>query len=200
MTGQLSDHQPEVWNSGRPKRACIRRKRCSADDRLLADNKTYYKVEVLSRHNAPHAKEDSPRTRHSVSKREEEEKDKGLIVKFKKLRNSELIQLNNEATNFLFPKKDESSDEEKCDECADGDVPKGKSDTSDTEDGGKGVRRFKVEDEGSMDSSCSENKRKRKRRTHAEAFIMDNQKYYKFETPGSRLVQIRYNVIFMNDC
>lgn len=40
-------------------------------------------------------------------------------------------------------------------------------------------------DDGSMDSTCSESKKKR-RRTHAEAFIMDNQKYYKFETPGSR--------------
>lgn len=42
-----------------------------------------------------------------------------------------------------------------------------------------------VTDDGSMDSTCSETKKKR-RRTHAEAFIMDNEKYYKFETPGSR--------------
>lgn len=52
----------------------------------------------------------------------------------------------------------------------------------------KTASKFKVEDEASMDSNCSENSatKKRKRRTHAEAFIMDNQKYYKFETPGSR--------------
>jgi hypothetical protein len=48
---------------------------------------------------------------------------------------------------------------------------------------------------GSMDtcslaSSCDTNsatRQKRKRRTHAEAFIHDNLDYYKFEIPGSRL-------------
>lgn len=47
------------------------------------------------------------------------------------------------------------------------------------------IQKDLVTDDGSMDSTCSETKKKR-RRTHAEAFIMDNQKYYKFETPGSR--------------
>ncbi|KDR23669.1 uncharacterized protein LOC110834587 isoform X2 [Zootermopsis nevadensis] len=42
----------------------------------------------------------------------------------------------------------------------------------------------------SLASSCDTNgatRRKRKRRTHAEAFIHDNLDYYKFEIPGSRL-------------
>lgn len=38
--------------------------------------------------------------------------DKGLIVKFHRIRNSELTHLNNEAENFLFPKKEESSDDD----------------------------------------------------------------------------------------
>lgn len=109
-------------------------------------------------------------------------------MKFKKLRNSELIQLNNEATNFLFPKKDDESSED--DAAADGVNVRasmtGKNEFSDTDT----RQNFKVEDDASMDSTCSETKMKKKRRTHAEAFIMDNQKYYKFEMPGSRLVLI----------
>ncbi|XP_018563312.1 uncharacterized protein LOC108905031 isoform X2 [Anoplophora glabripennis] len=197
LTEQISDHHEEVWNSGRPKRACIRQKRVSADERLVSNNKTYYKVEVLSsklRSNTNQPREaDVIKTRQSqLAKREEEEKEKGLIVKFKKLRNSELIQLNNEATNFLFPKKDDESSEEEEEE-ADADYASATAsvthgnDSSDAEDGEQLSQKFKVEDEASMDSTCSENKRKKKRRTHAEAFIMDNQKYYKFEMPGSRL-------------
>ncbi|KAJ8918823.1 hypothetical protein NQ315_011109 [Exocentrus adspersus] len=195
LTRQISDHHEEVWNSGRPKRACItRQKRVSADERLVADNKTYYKVEVLSsklRSSTHHLREqDVIKTCRSQSSRQDED-DKGLIVKFKKLRNSELVQLNNEATNFLFPKKDddESSEEEDSDQegANTRDSLLSKNDSSDTEDSTKISQNFKVEDDISMDSTCSDSKRKRKRRTHAEAFIMDNQKYYKFETPGSRL-------------
>lgn len=50
---------------------------------------------------------------------------------------------------------------------------------------------FRTEDEASMDSTTSSYRSKKRRRTHAEAFIMDNQKYYKFETPGSRLVSVK---------
>ncbi|XP_044260779.1 uncharacterized protein LOC123008823 [Tribolium madens] len=164
----------EVWNSGRPKRAC-NRTRISADERLVVDNKSYYKVEVLS------SKLRSGVTHFQEVKRPEtpveKEDDKGLIVKFRKLRNSELVRLNNEAENFLFPKKDETSDEDEEDDKTKND----NSSVSETDD-----RRVKVEDDESMHSTSSEGKKKR-RRTHAEAFIMDNQKYYKFETPGSRL-------------
>lgn len=183
----------------------------------------------------------------------------GFIVKFRRIRNAELTYLNNEAENFLFPKKEESSDEdpdadgpnttvssnrhessmllssetEENDKTADHTkesnhrkrASRVKAEDDSAMDGfshevctpkRKGRNEFKgrlakikVEDEvsvesssfsevsnskrkdlividdGSMDSTCSETKKKR-RRTHAEAFIMDNQKYYKFETPGSR--------------
>ncbi|KAJ8954738.1 hypothetical protein NQ318_011433, partial [Aromia moschata] len=180
LTEQISDHQEEVWNSGRPKRACIKQKRTSANEALVVDK-------------TAHGKDDAKKNR-SQSPRRDEKEDKGLIVKFKKLRNSELIQLNNEATNFLFPKKEEdSTDDEDID--VDGpdttvsSIEKDESTllSSDAEDTVKSPHKFKIEDEASMDSTCSEGKRKRRRRTHAEAFIMDNQKYYKFETPGSRL-------------
>jgi len=62
------------------------------------------------------------------------------------------------------------------------------SSISDVDNDAKPPDKFKVDDEASTDSISSECKAKRKRRSHAEAFIMDNQKYYKFETPGSRLV------------
>ncbi|EFA09843.2 uncharacterized protein LOC103314234 [Tribolium castaneum] len=164
----------EVWNSGRPKRSC-NRTRISADERLVVDNKSYYKVEVLS------SKLRSGVTHFQEVKRPEtpveKEDDKGLIVKFRKLRSSELVRLNNEAENFLFPKKDETSDDDDDDDKTKND----NSSVSETDDS-----KVKIEDDESMHSTSSESKKKR-RRTHAEAFIMDNQKYYKFETPGSRL-------------
>lgn len=200
--------------------------------------------------------------------------DKGLIVKFRKIRNSELTYLNNEAENFLFPKKDDSSDEDPDADGPNTTVSTGKNDSTlllssendkktepvsetsrrnkrldsqtkiksedeQTSDGysatgsrkrnqewrgNKRIKReeeeeecaengamrkksrvdgrlgkFKVEDEGSLDSNYSESSmsKKKKRRTHAEAFIMDNQKYYKFETPGSRYVACYFIIIII---
>ncbi|XP_057667480.1 uncharacterized protein LOC130900705 isoform X1 [Diorhabda carinulata] len=187
------NHQEEVWNSGRPKRACINKKRLSAEER--SNFKTFYKVEVLT--SKPRSffikNPENTKRQQSQSPKREEDKDKGLIVKFKKLRNSELIQLNNEATNFLFPKKDDTSEEE---EEAQEEEDEVKTITSsvdscsnvDTEENSNSTSKVKNEDEGSMDSMG----KKKKRRTHAEAFIMDNQKYYKFETPGSSYCRLRY--------
>lgn len=199
MTEQLPDTQKDVWSSGRPKRSCIRAKRLSLDDNTSLNCKTYYKVEVMTNKakSNPSEHEKSRRLRSQSPKQEENREDTGLIVKFKKLRNSELIQLNNEATNFLFPKKDDSDreddeevlfhegnttnpvivNEKKCNKVL----------ASDSENCGKRTQTIKVEDDTSADSIMS-HKLKKKRRTHAEAFILDNQKYYKFETPGSRLV------------
>lgn len=42
------EHERDTWDSGRPKRSCIlNRKRASSAERLVADNRTYYKVEVM---------------------------------------------------------------------------------------------------------------------------------------------------------
>ncbi|KRT83785.1 hypothetical protein AMK59_3598, partial [Oryctes borbonicus] len=193
----VENEQKDTWDSGRPKRTCIKQKRSSAEERLVLDNRMYYKVEVLSNK----LRSSSDRTKDELIKRaqtpappehKENNKDKSLIVKFKRMRSSELKQLNNEAENFLFPKKDESSSEEDLD--ADGPET-----TASIRDGDSTVllssetdepkeEEVKHLDEASLDSNWSESSvKKRKRRTHAEAFISDNQKYYKFETPGSRL-------------
>lgn len=173
----MPEPQEDVWSSGRPKRSCIRAKRLSLDDNATTC-KTYYKVEVMT----SKTKSEQEKNKRPISqspKREDGRKDTALIVKFKKLRNSELIQLNNEATNFLFPKKDDSDKEE-------GDVEDNFS-TKSIVAHEKTNNKIKIEDDTSADSTSS-HKIKKKRRTHAEAFILDNQKYYKFETPGSRLV------------
>lgn len=108
------------------------------------------------------------------------------------MRTSELEQLNNEADNFLFPRRDESSSEEDVD--ADNPNTTASTGVGDTtalvsSEDEKPLSELKNEIEDcSMDSNWSESSssKKKKRRTHAEAFILDNQKYYKFETPGSR--------------
>lgn len=175
-------HQEEVWNSGRPKRStCMRSNKNSPDEKINhSDNKPLYKVEVMT----PKLRSNSHTKEVEIPKPEVKiEDDKGLIVKFKKLRNSELTLLNNEAENFLFPKKDDSSEEDDDNSrtvSSYGDIKQEHSNNSEDLNG-----KFRVDDENSFDSTCSS--RKKKRRTHAEAFIMDNQKYYKFETPGSRL-------------
>lgn len=110
------------------------------------------------------------------------------------MRPSELKQLNNEAENFLFPHKDESSSDDDIDaDNPNSTINSTKQDSTvilSSEDD-KPLSKLKNDiEECSMDSTCSEasNPKRRKRRTQAEAFILDNQKYYKFETPGSRLV------------
>lgn len=221
LTAIQDTSEPEVWNSGRPKRACInRQKRISADERLVSDNKTYYKVEVLSNKLRSNDKEKGNNKQKGCKGNGSE---KGLIVKFKKLRNSELTQLNTEATNFLFPKKDDSSDDDEDDEDED-DEDEGEdeadedqedretedetqmipsennevSSSSELEDVKPQLQKIKIEDEASMDSNSSYCKAKKKRRSHAEAFIMDNQKYYKFETPGSSSYRLRYHGSYLS--
>nr|CAI5854825.1 unnamed protein product [Callosobruchus analis] len=168
-------------------------KRARSEEKQSTNQKTYYKVEVLtSRQRSLKEQQSTKRQQSQSPKREkDDEKDKGLIVKFKKLRNSELIRLNNEATNFLFPKKEESSSDEEEDQNGDdGSVINIESSTEESvlschelDSNGK----IKTEDDASMDSTASSATKKKRRRTQAEAFILDNQKYYKFETPGSRL-------------
>lgn len=156
------------------------------------------------------------------------------------MRTSELLQLNNEAENFLFPRKDDSETDTDVDgDCPNTTVSTNRGDStlllsSEPEDTPAKPSRIKNEliDESSVDtnssstttnhrrkkrrrsedsnnaeplnnnrkkrrrisieSTCStdtQGEKKKKRRTHAEAFILDNQKYYKFETPGSRYVK-----------
>ncbi|CAH1122835.1 unnamed protein product [Ceutorhynchus assimilis] len=200
-----SDNELKAWDSGRPKRNCNRNHKKSSSEEQMVENESFYKVEV---------KTNEKDKRYSKAKGSKSvDSEKKLIVKFKKLRNSELVQLNNEATNFLFPKKDESSSsedeqEEEGPEDIKTEPEEGEEDSSLTEshegtsiseiEDSKPLEKFKVEDEASMDSISSDGKTKKKRRSHAEALILDNQKYYKFETPGSSSYRLRYHGSYLS--
>lgn len=187
---------------------------------------------------------------------DDDEEEQGLVVKFKRVRRSELSVLNDEAENFMFPRKEDPSfsdmdtddgpnttkspekmesseirsseseinlksprskpdrDDESSVASYEAEIaPRRKRKRNDTyksmsgEDensidtfvGEIGLRRKNRRvyteidehlDDSSKDGSTvceSEGGRRKRRRTHAEMFITDNQRYYKFETPGSRL-------------
>lgn len=107
-----------------------------------------------------------------------------MTKKIKKKRNSQLWKLNNEAENFIFPRKHELSSENESDE----EVNTKKLQSINTNNSRNSkVIKTEPDEETSMDSNSSETSTRKKRRlTQAEAFILDNQRYYKFETPGSR--------------
>lgn len=99
LTSCSTKDTPEVWESGRPKRACIlRQKRISTDERLTND-KDFYKVEVLS--NKPKSND---KDKVSIKPKETaklSETDKGLIVKFKKLRATGEFALRHQSSLYL---------------------------------------------------------------------------------------------------
>lgn len=291
--------EPEEKKPERNKKFSIKSKRVSADERLVADNRTYYKVEVMT---AKLRSSGLGIREHELAKRsqtplpdENDEKETSLVVKFKKVRRSELSVLNDEAENFMFPRKDDPSyddmnmedgpnttcstikhdsieihssepeiksnfkiepSEDSVEEFLDSSVPlkdrfkceidaasrrKVKNDEDvhtpktfrncvrqesvpqrrslrkcevlnlddSAQDGSAMIenrRRRRLEhidyaedtevskDGTSRDSvsNCDSEGRRRKRRSHAEAFIEDNRKYFKFETPGSRLRYVFY--------
>lgn len=215
-----------------------RKKKLSPEEKLLQDNKEYFKMEVLntklrstgsllsvninkdSEVNASNAKsiekinkiiikkikirrkrKRSKRTKARNKKSNESnfttviiENKKNVNVKIngviRKKRQSELMKLCNEAESFMFG---ESSRQ-------------GCIATNATESESEEFSRKKknslpsikanIIEEISTDSNCeNEGKRRKKRRSHAEAFIHDNLDYYKFETPGSRL---RYQGSFLD--
>lgn len=162
-----------------------RRKKLSPEEKLLQDNKDYFKMEVFHtklRSSGPkqsnHGKNGKiparcKRARWAKTKESgEDEQDRENVVvtsaadmkvngvqKPKRPRQSELTTLCDEAETFMFGESTRQS------------VAESEEETR-REDG----------------TSCDENgPPRKKRRSHAEAFIHDNLDYYKFETPGSRL-------------
>ncbi|KAF5291176.1 hypothetical protein FQA39_LY14418 [Lamprigera yunnana] len=180
-SGQNPKRDPHLWNSGRPKRNC-NKQRASADERLVLDNRNYYKVELMT-HKLRSIRD--RKIKSPISEESEDDKVYNFHRRLKKKRHSEITLLNNEAENFIFPnlKEDTSSDNE--------------TDVTDTSNRKKElpnkqvnkILKKEIEEESSMDSISSELSvvKKKRRLTQAEAFILDNQRYYKFETPGSRL-------------
>ncbi|KAK4875857.1 hypothetical protein RN001_012279 [Aquatica leii] len=178
---QLKQNDSDLWDSGRPKRSCIKQKRISPDERLVVDNRNYYKVEVMS--NKLRSIRDRKIKSPVIS--EESEDDKVYNFNKKNKRTSQITRLNNEAENFLFPNKDDASTDTETDIT---DTSTRKKDVRNDTKPNKSVKN-ETEEESSMDSMSSESSvvKKKRRLTQAEAFILDNQRYYKFETPGSRL-------------
>ncbi|KAF5306162.1 hypothetical protein FQR65_LT07438 [Abscondita terminalis] len=178
---QLKHRHSDLWDSGRPKRTCIKQKPISADERLVFDNRNYYKVEVMSN------KLRSIRDRKIKSPITSEESEDDKVYNFNKKvkRTSQVTRLNNEAENFLFPHKDDSTTDNETDVT---DASSRKKDGGDNTKSNKVIKK-EPEEESSMDSISSESSvvKKKRRLTQAEAFILDNQRYYKFETPVSRL-------------
>lgn len=164
-----------------------RRKKLSPEEKLLQDNKDYFKMEVFHtklRSSGPrqsnHMKNGKiparcKRSRWAKTKEiaEDEQDSENAVAspasvkvngvqKQKRPRQSELTKLCDEAETFMF----------------------GES----TRQSAPSVAESEEETRKEDATSCDESGRPRKkRRSHAEAFIHDNLDYYKFETPGSRL-------------
>ncbi|XP_051176558.1 repetitive organellar protein-like isoform X2 [Leptopilina boulardi] len=181
------------------------RQRLSVEERLIEDNRAYYKVEVLGsklRSSVIPAALPPPVIVEKIVC-EEEKNDEGpssekpVVVRFKRVRKSELSLLSDEAESFMFgeTRRDDSSEASENEQSSV--LPKDSE--SDRENTLNSVNLSSMENSSDLvkqeggvcgdDSQDLSNvgRSKKKRRTQAEALIMDNVDYYKFETPGSRL-------------
>ena len=198
------DEKPRSFRfSRRGGRSCRGRQRLSVEERLIEDNKAYYKVEVLGsklRSSAiPPSLPQNPPVKVVKEVVEEVKKDEGpssekpVVVRFKRVRKSELSLLSDEAESFMFgePRRDDSSEASEGDQSSI--LPKEteseREDTMNSMNLSSPCNSSLVKQEIMEDSQDSGNmgRARKKRRTQAEALIKDNADYYKFETPGSRL-------------
>ncbi|CAH0383855.1 unnamed protein product, partial [Bemisia tabaci] len=151
-------------------------KRLSGEEKLLEDNKSYYKVEVLHSklRSAGSVTNDSDTESHDRTKDNKSSVDdkEPIVVRLHKVRRTELNLLSNEAENFMF-----------------GEPKRPLSETSSEDENDSPHENGDCKDNVKREISKSFNRRKKysKRRTHAEAFIHDNLDYYKFEISDSRL-------------
>lgn len=174
-------------------------KRLSVEERLIEDNRDYYKVEVLG--SKLRSSAIPPGCNHIISSREHNDRfskkddkyedDKTTIgMRFKRVRKSELTLLSDEAETFMFgePRRDDSSSESDGEQSSV--LPR---DTESDRDGdsqtleSSPAKQEANEDDSSQDSSSAARAARKRRRTHTEVLLKDNSDYYKFETPGSRL-------------
>lgn len=183
------------------------RHRLSVEERLIEDNRAYYKVEVLGNKLRSSAVTGSGNPQQHAASKDgdgEEKKEapssseKPVVVRFKRVRKSELSLLSDEAESFMFgePKRDDST-EQVSDSEQSSVLPKDTTENSEANETANSSTllssplnsspvKQEIIEEDSQDSIHLGRARKR-RRTQAEAFIKDNTDYYKFETPGSRL-------------
>ncbi|XP_076244092.1 uncharacterized protein LOC143185194 isoform X2 [Calliopsis andreniformis] len=177
------------------------RHRLSVEERLIEDNRAYYKVEVLGsklRSSVISNNNSQCTVQKEVDGEEKKEvpsSEKPVVVRFKRVRKSELSLLSDEAESFMFGeiKRDDSSEvsDEEQSSVLPRDTESEGNNTSSSVCPSSSIRssspvKSEVVEEDSQDSLSLGRARKR-RRTQAEALIKDNVDYYKFETPGSRL-------------
>ncbi|XP_043252771.1 uncharacterized protein LOC122397581 isoform X1 [Colletes gigas] len=194
--------KPKCFKSSRRGGRSFRgRHRLSVEERLIEDNRAYYRVEVLGSKLRSSVISNSnahctvQRDASDEEKKEVPSSEKPVVVRFKRVRKSELSLLSDEAESFMFGelKRDDSS--ETSDDEQSSVLPR--ETESEYNDATSSVcpsssvtftSPIKTEtiEEDSQDSLNLGRARKR-RRTQAEALIKDNVDYYKFETPGSRL-------------
>ncbi|XP_078045946.1 uncharacterized protein LOC144474687 [Augochlora pura] len=194
--------KPKYFKSGRRGGRGYRgRHRLSVEERLIEDNRAYYKVEVLgSKLRSSVASNNNSQCTVQKDVDDEEKKEvpsseKPVVVRFKRVRKSELSLLSDEAESFMFgePRRDDSSEasEDEQSSVLPRETESEYSDNvssvcpSSSIDYSLPIKTEPIE-EDSQDSLNLGRARKR-RRTQAEALIKDNEDYYKFETPGSRL-------------
>uniref|UniRef100_A0A1B6MBB6 DBF4-type domain-containing protein n=1 Tax=Graphocephala atropunctata TaxID=36148 RepID=A0A1B6MBB6_9HEMI len=191
------------YNDSRKK---VLKKRLSVEEKLIEDNRTYYKVEVLNSKlrstgyyisqsqrelelskangNDGCVTQNSSEPAKTEVKSEEKEP---VVVRFKKVRQTELSLLSDEAESFMFgePSRRESSvSTESSEEDDEVSLKLGSDDHE------RVKYKKEVLDESSMGScsiASSSNSSRRKRKSPEESFLQDNAEYYKFETTGSRL-------------
>ncbi|KAJ9593607.1 hypothetical protein L9F63_014846 [Diploptera punctata] len=210
--------EPEVKSSPCRNQA-IRRKRLSVEEKLIEDNKAYYKIELKNsklrssgyypsqRDLEPPIKQEVKEEKVECNGDQSHKVEEPAPTKFLRVRKSELTLLSDEAESFMFgePTRKESStesSEEEEEDCKSKINKNSRKENSNEELNVKKSSENSKKDCGvlqcddssmetcSLASSCDTNtvvQKKRKRRTHAEAFIHDNLDYYKFEIPGSRL-------------
>lgn len=190
------------------------RKRLTAEEKFLEDNKAYYKVEMLRTKLrstesycsqvmcAPRREESKPSeaatdvTNSACGVKMTNETNDSRVHRLSK-RNSALQLLNLEAEKFMFgsPKNerndsDEDEDDDEEESGAHDDPTMSRTNAGES----KALRNDADDDDEDSDQRANgfskQNGRRgkgKKRRTHAELFIHDNLDYYKFEISGSRL-------------
>ncbi|XP_046606051.1 uncharacterized protein LOC124298292 isoform X1 [Neodiprion virginianus] len=178
------------------------RNRLSVEERLIEDNRAYYKVEVLGNKLRSSTIPNSPgviplkEVAEDLKKYDTPSSEKPVVVRFKRVRKSELSLLSDEAESFMFgePKRDESSDCSESDQQSstlpnDTESERDLTSNSFTLNSMVNCSSSVCDDTIEEDSqdSVSLGRARKRRRTQAEAFIKDNEDYYKFQTPGSRL-------------
>nr|XP_003699234.1 PREDICTED: uncharacterized protein LOC100881410 [Megachile rotundata] len=200
---EAKEDKPRYMKTGRRGGRSTRgRQRLSVEERLIEDNRAYYKVEVLGSklRSSVMSNNNSQCTVQkdgdSEEKKEVPSSEKPVVVRFKRVRKSELSLLSDEAESFMFGelKREDSSEisdgeqssvlprdtESECNGTANSICPSSSFDSS-------LPIKSEVVEEDSQDSIANVGRARKRRRTQAEALIKDNVDYYKFETPGSRL-------------